>query len=70
PSGPPHSRSTDCLCLPHKSYRFDARAGIGQLAKANNSGSPARVEAVWQQTFRDLEHVARSGEQYQHQLQT
>lgn len=53
-----------------KSYRFDARSGIGQLAKAINSGSPARVEAVWQQSFSDIEHFALSGEHYQQLLQT
>ncbi|MCX9558669.1 exodeoxyribonuclease V subunit alpha [Vibrio cholerae] len=60
----------DCLCMLQKSYRFDARSGIGQLAKAINSGSPARVEAVWQQSFSDIEHFALSGEHYQQLLQT
>jgi len=60
----------DCLCMLQKSYRFDARSGIGQLAKAINSGSPARVETVWQQSFSDIEHFALSGEHYQQLLQT
>ncbi|MDE1514851.1 exodeoxyribonuclease V subunit alpha [Vibrio sp. dsl-7] len=60
----------DCLCMLQKSYRFDARSGIGQLAKAINSGVPARVNAVWQQQFSDIEHFALSGTHYQQLLHT
>jgi exodeoxyribonuclease V alpha subunit len=46
----------DCLCMLQKSYRFDARSGIGQLAKAINSGQPIQVEKVWNQGFKDIAH--------------
>lgn len=38
----------DSLCMLQKSYRFDARSGIGQLAKAINSGAKTKVDLVWQ----------------------
>lgn len=36
----------DSLCMLQKSYRFDARSGIGQLAKAINAGSASQVDLV------------------------
>ena len=41
----------DSLCMLQKSYRFDARSGIGQLAKAINAGSAQQVDWVWQKSF-------------------
>ncbi|PSV55610.1 exodeoxyribonuclease V subunit alpha [Photobacterium sp. GB-50] len=55
----------DCLCMLQKSYRFHAQSGIGQLAKAINSGRPALVEKVWQQGFKDIHHYALSSDSYQ-----
>ncbi|WP_318512551.1 exodeoxyribonuclease V subunit alpha [Photobacterium leiognathi] len=55
----------DCLCMLQKSYRFHSQSGIGQLAKAINSGRPALVDKVWQQGFKDIHHYALSTESYQ-----
>ncbi|PSV65382.1 exodeoxyribonuclease V subunit alpha [Photobacterium angustum] len=55
----------DCLCMLQKSYRFHAQSGIGQLAKAINSGRPALVEKVWQQGFKDIHHYSLSSDSYQ-----
>ncbi len=55
----------DCLCMLQKSYRFDARSGIGQLAKAINSGHPIRVEKVWEQGFDDIAHHDLDKDTYQ-----
>lgn len=48
------SRVADGVCLLQKSYRFHAKSGIGQLAKAINQGDGARLEAVLQQGFGDI----------------
>ncbi|OEF09095.1 exodeoxyribonuclease V subunit alpha [Vibrio genomosp. F10] len=61
---------SDSLCMLQKSFRFDARSGIGQLAKAINSGQPKRVEQVFEQGFGDIESHTLSGESYNHMLQT
>lgn len=55
----------DSLCMLQKSYRFHAQSGIGQLAKAINSGKPYQVEQVWQQGFRDIQHYPLGSETYQ-----
>ncbi|QUJ69159.1 exodeoxyribonuclease V subunit alpha [Photobacterium sp. GJ3] len=55
----------DCLCVLQKSYRFHALSGIGQLAKAINSGQPDRLAAVWQQGFTDIHQYPLSAEHYQ-----
>lgn len=55
----------DSLCMLQKSYRFHAQSGIGQLAKAINSGQPSQVEKVWQQGFRDISFYPLSSESYQ-----
>lgn len=60
----------DCLCMLQKSYRFDARSGIGQLAKAINRGQAEKLHQVWQQGFTDIEHYSISSENYRHLLQT
>lgn len=49
---------SDSLCMLQKSYRFHARSGVGQLAKAINAGLPNHVEQVWRQGFDDI-HLHR-----------
>ncbi|HDN9020071.1 TPA: exodeoxyribonuclease V subunit alpha [Aeromonas salmonicida] len=44
----------DSLCLLAKSWRFDQHSGIGQLARACNSGDATAVESVWGMGFRDI----------------
>lgn len=44
----------DSLCMLRKSYRFHARSGIGQLAKAINGGHSKQVESIWRQGFMDI----------------
>ncbi|WP_234495360.1 exodeoxyribonuclease V subunit alpha [Vibrio maritimus] len=55
----------DSLCVLQKSYRFDARSGIGQLAKQVNAASSRGFEQVWQKGFDDIEWMALSGDSYQ-----
>lgn len=54
----------DGLCLLQKSWRFDARSGIGQLAAACNQGDAARLSAIWQQGFTDISRVDWQEEAY------
>ncbi len=54
----------DSLCVLQKSYRFDARSGIGQLAKAINSGQAQAVQQVLQQGFNDIEYLSLSAPHY------
>lgn len=54
----------DSLCMLQKSYRFDARSGIGQLAKAINEGSKFKVEAVWDKGFSDIRFHDLSNDSY------
>ncbi|MBY7975239.1 exodeoxyribonuclease V subunit alpha [Vibrio fluvialis] len=63
-------RIADSLCMLQKSYRFDARSGIGQLAKAVNSGQAVWVDKVWQDAFSDIQHFALSSEHYNQMLQS
>ncbi|MCF7481278.1 exodeoxyribonuclease V subunit alpha [Vibrio sp. J1-1] len=60
----------DSLCMLQKSYRFDARSGIGQLAKAVNLGSAAKVDNVWARDYSDIEHFPLSSENYNQMMQT
>lgn len=55
----------DSLCILQKSYRFDARSGIGQLAKAVNAGSRYQVEQVWGKGFSDIRFHEFSSDHYQ-----
>jgi exodeoxyribonuclease V alpha subunit len=64
------SSIADSLCMLQKSYRFDARSGIGQLAKAINAGSASNVDNVWARDFSDIEHFALSSESYNQMMQT
>ncbi|PMH41159.1 exodeoxyribonuclease V subunit alpha [Vibrio sp. 10N.286.49.B3] len=60
----------DSLCVLQKSYRFDARSGIGQLAKAINSGNTNVVERVLAQPFSDIERLDVSSDSYNRILHT
>ncbi|MCL9782224.1 exodeoxyribonuclease V subunit alpha [Vibrio sp. S4M6] len=51
---------SDSLCMLQKSYRFDARSGIGQLARAINTGQYSHVENVYARDFSDIEHFSVS----------
>lgn len=64
------SRVGDSLCMLQKSYRFDARSGIGQLAKAVNSGSAYQLDAVWQRGFDDIEQFPLDMQHYNQLIQT
>ncbi|WP_257280714.1 exodeoxyribonuclease V subunit alpha [Endozoicomonas sp. ISHI1] len=44
----------DRFCQLQKSYRFDARSGIGTLAKAVNKGDARQTIRVFQQMFDDI----------------
>ena len=54
----------DSLCLLSKSWRFDQHSGIGQLARACNSGDATAVEAVWAMGFTDISLHPWAGEAY------
>ncbi|WP_065648292.1 exodeoxyribonuclease V subunit alpha [Pantoea eucrina] len=59
----------DAICLLRKSYRFDARSGIGQLAAAVNAGDAQAVERAFQGNFSDIARAPlNSGEAYQRML--
>ena len=59
----------DCLCMLQKSYRFNASSGIGQLAKAVNSGQGLKVDQVWQREFDDITYHALSSDAYNQMIQ-
>ncbi|TVO40179.1 exodeoxyribonuclease V subunit alpha [Vibrio algivorus] len=66
---PKSNEIADSLCMLQKSYRFHARSGIGQLAKAINAGSAKQVEKVWQQGFEDIHlHVIKTPLSSSHSL--
>ncbi|KEQ17983.1 exodeoxyribonuclease V subunit alpha [Endozoicomonas numazuensis] len=44
----------DRFCQLQKSYRFDARSGIGTLAKAVNRGDAKQIPHIFQQSFSDI----------------
>lgn len=54
----------DSLCVLQKSYRFDARSGIGQLAKQVNLGKAKEAMQVWDMNFSDIEWQGLSGDSY------
>ncbi|QMV15272.1 exodeoxyribonuclease V subunit alpha [Vibrio spartinae] len=60
----------DSLCLLQKSYRFHARSGIGQLAKAVNSGDVSQLFQVMQQSYTDVQIHGLDSESYHQMLQT
>lgn len=53
-----------------KSYRFDVRSGIGQLAKAINRGQPSAVDEVLKRNYGDINHHPLTSDQYNQMLQT
>ncbi|MFA0084535.1 exodeoxyribonuclease V subunit alpha [Vibrio sp. 10N.261.51.F12] len=67
----PNKKSTqssavaDGLCVLQKSYRFDARSGIGQLAKAINASDIRGFDQVWEKGFTDIQWHHLSGNAYQ-----
>lgn len=60
----------DSLCMLQKSYRFDVRSGIGQLAKAINRGQPSAVDEVFKRDYSDISHHALNSENYNQMLKT
>lgn len=60
----------DSLCMLQKSYRFDARSGIGQLAKAINTGKAQQVESVLTKGFNDIQHCPLSADNYNQMITT
>ncbi|WP_394250700.1 exodeoxyribonuclease V subunit alpha [Vibrio profundi] len=60
----------DSLCMLQKSYRFDARSGIGQLAKAINSGFVQHLDKVLASGFEDIENHSLSSDSYNLMLKT
>ncbi|ASA55141.1 exodeoxyribonuclease V subunit alpha [Vibrio gazogenes] len=60
----------DSLCLLQKSYRFHARSGIGQLAKAVNSGDVSQLFQITQQSYADVQIHGLDSESYHQMLQT
>ncbi|KLN62805.1 exodeoxyribonuclease V subunit alpha [Vibrio sp. VPAP30] len=59
----------DSLCILKKSYRFDARSGIGQLAQAINVGSAQKVDWVWQKDFADIAQFPIDSQHYNQMIQ-
>ncbi|WP_139684105.1 exodeoxyribonuclease V subunit alpha [Vibrio tasmaniensis] len=66
----PPAAIADSLCMLQKSYRFDARSGIGQLAKAINNGSASQVDQVFAKGFGDIENHPLSSDSYNLMLRT
>lgn len=60
----------DSLCMLKKSYRFDARSGIGQLSQAVNSGSAQKVDWVWQKEFADIARFPIDSQHYNQLIQS
>ncbi|ASU22930.1 exodeoxyribonuclease V subunit alpha [Vibrio qinghaiensis] len=69
-SHPNASPISDSLCMLQKSYRFDVRSGIGQLAKAINAGQVAMVDEVLKRNYADITHHSLSSESYNLMLKT
>jgi exodeoxyribonuclease V alpha subunit len=63
-------RISDSLCMLKKSYRFDARSGIGQLAQAINYGSRTKLAEVWRTGFTDIAKFPVDSIHYQKLIQT
>lgn len=60
----------DSLCMLKKSYRFDARSGIGQLSQAVNAGSAQKVDWVWQKEFADIARFPIDSQHYSQLIQS
>lgn len=59
------SKVSDCLCVLQKSYRFDARSGIGQLARAVNEGDKKKLDVILRAAFSDIRFYELSSQNYQ-----
>ena len=60
----------DSLCLLRKSYRFDAKSGIGQLAQAVNTGDGKQAMAALNGRYADVAgYPLAETEDYQHLLE-
>ncbi|RTZ15287.1 exodeoxyribonuclease V subunit alpha [Vibrio aquaticus] len=60
----------DSLCMLKKSYRFDARSGIGQLSKAVNNGSAQAVDGVFNRPLEDIARFPIDSHHYNQLIQT
>ncbi|QHM74358.1 RecBCD enzyme subunit RecD [Mixta theicola] len=58
----------DSICLLRKSYRFDARSGIGQLAQAVNAGDAQAADKVFRAGFDDIRRSELSSAEHYQQL--
>lgn len=58
----------DSICLLRRSYRFDAKSGIGQLAQAVNAGDARAADRVFQAGFSDIRHSELSSADHYQQL--
>lgn len=66
---PSHASVRDSLCLLRKSYRFDARSGIGRLASAVNAGQVPQALKALEGSHEDVRgYPLGSAEEYQHLL--
>lgn len=63
------SSVADALALLRKSYRFDAGSGIGQLARAVNSGDTAGAVQSFHSGFGDISHIELNEQGYADMLQ-
>ncbi|MGF1775586.1 exodeoxyribonuclease V subunit alpha [Vibrio nomapromontoriensis] len=64
------SAVADGLCVLQKSYRFDARSGIGQLAKTINASDTRGFGQVWDKGFTDIAWHHLTADAYQNLLQS
>ncbi|WP_390904859.1 exodeoxyribonuclease V subunit alpha [Vibrio rarus] len=58
------SAINDSLCVLQKSFRFHSRSGIGQLARAINSGHHDSVSTVFQAGYDDIDHHPVDADSY------
>ncbi|WED21245.1 exodeoxyribonuclease V subunit alpha [Vibrio sp. JC009] len=58
---------SDSLCMLQKSYRFDARSGIGQLAKAVNRGASSGLSGICNR-FKDIDYLPLDESSYKQML--
>ncbi|MPW37822.1 exodeoxyribonuclease V subunit alpha [Vibrio sp. B1Z05] len=61
---------SDSLCVLQKSFRFHSRSGVGQLARAINSGSSSKATEVFASQYQDIEHFEVNSERYAQLIDT
>ncbi|WP_375753016.1 exodeoxyribonuclease V subunit alpha [Vibrio sp. HN007] len=61
------SSLADSLCMLRKSYRFDARSGIGQLARITNEGKISELSDVFTR-FNDITLYSLGENDYKHMI--